>query len=751
MQKTSTDLVSETSNHLQASDPERRQFLIRSAAGGGIMVGMAWCGLGQGNLAHAQLATTQNNVNTWVIIGSDETITLQVPVTELGQGTSTGLAQIAADELCVAWGKIKVVHAPVDPAHGGSNASIYGRFTGGSLGIRLFSPTMRQAAANARQLLLMAAANAWGVDAATCKPALGVISTTSGTARTLTYGAVAAAAAKLALAANVPLNQFPAVFTGKSAKRLDIPAKVDGSAKFGIDTFMPGMVFATVKHCPTQGGTVGALGSSPAGVIATVKVGGIGAAGTPGYRAPNGIAVVPVTTWDAMRAVSRVNVNWTLPTDLNAIDSAAISARATDLMRNGTPLVAESINSANVALGLASGPVITAEYQVPYLAHAALEPLSCTVRFTPGMPNTPARCEVWAPTQVPDAAYQTATSLCPPGTVITLVNTLAGGGFGRKLELDYIIEAIQVAFACPGKPVKLTWSREEDFTNDHYRPMAMTAIQAAASPSTGKITAWKNRIVTPSIAVAKGGNPALVDSSAVEGAVALPYAMTAKLVEFVRHDATIPVGYIRSVGFTFKTFAVECAMDELAAAIGWDPIQFRLANLADPRMTNVLKTLKTLANWGVPARGQSQGVAIMHGFGSYVGQVAELAVDATGGVRISKVTAVIDCGVVINPDAVKAQIEGAISQAIGVTLYAQQTFVKGVAQARNYNRYRFVKLQDMPQVVVQIIANGDPVGGVGEPGIPCVAPAIANAYARFAGATRHRSLPFYLGSTMSDL
>jgi isoquinoline 1-oxidoreductase beta subunit len=260
--------------------------------------------------------------------------------------------------------------------------------------------------------------------------------------------------------------------------------------------------------------------------------------------------------------------------------------------------------------------------------------------------------------------------------------------------------------------------------------------------------------VTPSISVQRGGNPNALDGSAVDGAIDLPYALNPVLVEYVRHDTTIPVGYWRSVGMSINTFAVESAMDELAAAIGWDPIQFRLNNLSDTRMTNVLTKLKALANWGTPAgSGRAQGVAIAAGFGSYVGQVAEISVNATSGaVTVHRISAVIDCGLAVNPDAIKAQIEGAVAQAVSATLYAQQTFVNGVPQVRNYSQYRLLRLRDMPQVDVQIIANGDATGGVGEPGVPCVAPAIANAHARLLGqAARKRALPFFPGSAGGGL
>jgi isoquinoline 1-oxidoreductase beta subunit len=716
----------------------RRDLLVRAAAGGGFMVGFAVAGAGTSD---AQAATTSSAVTAWIVIGSDESITLQVPITEMGQGTMTGLAQVMADELRVAWSKIAVVHAPVDAAHGGTNAGPWGRFTGGSLGIRLFAPGIQQAAANARQMLITAAA-AQGLGGS-LTAVNGTV--TNGTA-SLTYGSLATAAAQVVLPANTPLNQYPRAVVGTSAPRVDIAAKVTGAAQFGIDVFLPGMVFAAVKHCPTVGGTVGMVGSKPAGALGVVQVGT-----RPGQPA-NGVAVVAATTWDAMQAVNRLSVNWNLPADAASNDSAAIGARAAWLMANATPIVAEqSPNVAGLATGLAlPNAAIDATYQLPYLAHAAMEPLNCTVRYTPGSPGT---CEVWAPTQAPDGAKATAQAMCPAGTVVKLVNTLAGGGFGRKFEMDFIREAVQVGLAFPGKPVKLTWPRAQDFAYDQFRPMALSRVQAAASATTGRITAWRHRIVTPSIAVQRGGSASALDSSAVDGAVDLPYALDPCLVEYIRHDSTIPVGYWRSVGMSINTFAVESAIDELAAAIGADPIQFRLDNLSDPRMVSVLSALRTFSNWATaPAAGRARGVAIAKGFGSWMGQVAEVSVNATtGALTVHRVATVIDVGTAINPDAIQGQIEGAVAQAMAATLWVQQTFVNGVPQVGNFNKYRPVRLQEMPQVDVKILQGGG-VGGVGETGVPCVAPAIASAHARLVGAAaRKRALPFFPGTTLGGL
>ena len=741
-------------------DLTRRQLLVKAAAGGGLMLGIALPDLNKGQ-AHA--ATTATTVAGWITIGTDDTITVLVPITEMGQGTSTGLATIVADQLMVAWSKVNVEHAPVDAAHGGGNANVYGfRFTGGSLGMRLTAQMLQQTAANARQMLINAAAQLMGTTAGDCTLKLDADSITriymNSGGQAYSYGQVVASvgtAIPAAIGSLITTEKTNYAGAAISPPRLDIPAKIKGEAKFGIDVFEAGMLFAAVKHCPTSGGTVSTVGTKPAGAVAVVKVGG--------SAANLGVAVVSGTTWDAMQAAKSLSVNWLLPADVSARDSNYINARAATLMASGSAITAQS--TGDVSSGLAS-PTINATYQVPYLAHAALEPLNCSVRFKPAVSGTPASCEIWAPTQAPDLVLQTAQKMCPSGTVFKIVNTLLGGGFGRKFELDFVIEAIQVGLACPGKLVKLTWPREQDFGNDQFRPMALSRITATASA--GKITAWAHRIVTPSIAYQRGGTG--LDGEAVHGAInrgagssdaGLPYAVPNSLVQWVPHDAPIPVGYWRSVGMSFNTFAVESAVDELAAASNMDPFDFRANNLAEPRLGPVLTALRSLSGWNTaPAAGRARGLAIAAGFGSFVGQVAEISVNTTTGVvTVHRVSTVLDCGQAIHRDAIKAQIEGAVAQAMSACLWMQQTFVNGVPQTTNYNRYRPVKLQDMPQIDLQIIEGGG-LGGVGEIGIPCVAPAIANAYARLVAqgllvggvaATRKRSLPFFPGTTLGGL
>jgi len=735
----------------------RRQFLVRAAAAGGFMIGAALPDIGRFGEARAQGASAP--VTAWIVIGADESITVLVPITEMGQGTMTGLATLVADQLQVDWSRIRVQHAPVDAAHGGANANIFSfRFTGGSLGMRLTAQVLQQAAANARVMLVNAGAALMGTQPSSCAIVPGSVTYVQGPTNKLSYGAIAPSVAGMPAVANAPLLTARK-YAGAAASppRVDVPAKVNGSAVFGIDVWQPGMVFAAVKHCPTSGGTVGSVGSTPAGTLKVVKVGGNGGSSA------TAVAVVAATTWDAMRGAKNVSVNWTLPTDVARRDTAAINARAAALMAAGAPMLTAQ-NTGSVAAGMAAGVAsISQSYQVPYLAHAAMEPMNCTVRFTPASGAAPARCEMWAPTQAPDIALGLVRAMCPAGTNVTVVNTLVGGGFGRKFETDFLVQAMHASLACPGMLVKLTWPREQDFSNDQFRPMALTRITAAADAN-GAITAWNNRIVTPSIAVQRTATPTsaptTIDGEAVHGAISrtpggdagLPYKVPNSLVEWVWHDSPIPVGYWRSVGMSFNTFAVECAIDELATALKMDPIAFRRKNLAETRLGPVLDALATLSNWSTtPASGRARGVAIAAGFGSFVGQVAEISVNATSGaITVHRVSTVIDCGTAMHRDAIRGQVEGAVAQAMAAALWEQQTWVNGVPQVTNWNRYRTTKLSTMPQIDVQILEGGG-LGGVGEVGVPCVAPAIANAYAKLFPSARKRSLPFFPGTTMGGL
>jgi isoquinoline 1-oxidoreductase beta subunit len=449
----------------------------------------------------------------------------------------------------------------------------------------------------------------------------------------------------------------------------------------------------------------------------------------------NAVAVVVAgNTWKAIQASRSLSVRWSLPSNTSSMDSAQILTQAQQLMASGTPGIAEKAGDPSAA----TGRQLEMTYYVPYLAHACMEVLNCTVNLTP------TSCEIWAPTQAPGLIGFTVagiTGLSP--SQVTVHTTYLGGGLGRKFEQDFISQAVQVAKAI-GKPVKLTWPREEDFQHDQYRPMALSRVRATLDPQ-GNVLGWANRIVSPSILFQRG-NPLStgVDSQGVEGAINLPYAFGSRLVEYIRHPSPIPVGFWRSVGNSINAFIVESAIDELALAAGVDPLAYRQRLLAgSARHLNVLNAAANLGGWNTPVpTGHARGIAICSSFGSIVAEMAEISQVSATEIKVHKVACAVDCGRAINPDLVRGQMEGGIVHGLTAAMWGQVTFTQGRANVRNFSNYRMLRMQEMPQVSVEIIESGAPIGGIGEPGVPPIAPAVVNAYARLTGQ-RIRSLPMF--------
>ncbi len=714
----------------------RRGFLAAVGVAGGFAVGFATPAEASGRrelvtaaaTAHASLTprtplaplAPATPVTTWVRIGADESVTILVGAAEMGQGVHTSLAQLVAEDLMVDWRTVRAEAAPADRAY--ANPGTGSQLTGGSMSIRGYHSALRLAGAAARDMLRAAAAARFGVDISRCVASNGVVSVT-GTSSSATYGQLAAAAA------TQPVPQSPALtpddalrIVGHPVPRVDIPDKVRGAAVFGIDVRVPGMLHATVRHSPMVGGTVKTLGARPARAIAVVNAG-------------DAVIVVARTTWDAMAAARSVSVSWNAPSTTSSLTSSTIAAQATTLMASGAAQVAETAGSVSDALGKATKRV-DATYDLPYLAHAAMEPLACTASVTT------TGCELWAPTQAPGLAAAAAASICglTPDKVL-VHSTMLGGGLGRKFETDFVAHAV-LASKAVGAPVKVTWSREEDFSHDQYRPMAQIRVRAAADAS-GAPTALWSRIVSTSILGQRGWlPPKTVDSQAVDGAVDLPYGVPSRLVEYVAHPAAVPVGFWRSVGNSLNCFAVESALDELALATGRDPVALRLSLLRDqPRVAAVLQAVADASGWGSASpAGTARGVALTHSFGTIVAQVAEVTQPTPGTIRVTRVWCAVDCGQVVNPDTVRAQMEGGIAHGLSAALWGKMTFSKGVASPRNFDGYKMVRMRDMPVIAVTIVPSTQPPGGVGEPGVPPVAPAVANAWARLTG-TRARRLP----------
>jgi isoquinoline 1-oxidoreductase beta subunit len=707
---------------------------------------------------------TPGQVNAWLTIGADESITLTVGSSEMGQGSFSGLAQILAEDLMVDYARIRGVQGgPTmsNPAPVGTAIN-----TVGSSVTRTNFWKMRDAGAIARETLVQAAMNQIG------DPVRGNYTVNNGVIThtpdgvTRTYGQVAPDAAALtppSTASLVPDDQFKLI--GKTVPRLDIPSKVNGGAKYGLDVRMDGMYYAVIKHSPSFGGTLAFTPAKPSGMLAVVPTRVIAGTnrGSEATGNVNAVAVVGSNTWDTWQAAKSLRVTWNLPASASSLNNAQFQADAQALLTSAAPYVAgganpagtlytvESIGSVNDAIA-GSAKSIDVTYSLPYVAHACMEVLNCTVNYVAGV-----SCEIWAPTQSSKAVLQLAMTLTGlPSTAINVHTMYLGGGLGRKAEVDFVSEAIQVAMAV-NKPVKLMWPREEDFTRDQYRPMALIHARAGLDNS-GNVTGWSYRNVSPSI-LGQRGAPlgAKGDSQGIEGAQSLPYNFGTRLTEWVSHPSPIPVGFWRSVGASVNTFGVESMMDELAAAAGADPYTFRRALLTDPRWIAVLDAAATLGNWNTPPpSGRARGIAIGTAFNSIVAEVVEISQVTTTSLKVNRVSCAIDCYVSVNPGSIQAQLQGGIVHGMNAALYGKQNFVNGAAQAKNFNQSRMIRLQEMPQIDISIIPNPAAasrttnIGGVGELGVPTFAPALANAYFKLTG-TRVRTLPFFPAATMGGL
>lgn len=706
----------------------RRGFL--TLTGAGLFLPMAF---GVTNRAAAAASASPVMVGAYIRIAPTNVVTVVVGSTEMGQGIMTGLAQIVASELDLDWAQVRGEHAPASALWPNPYGNpIFGaQLTGGSTSMMGWYTPLRQASALVREALLAAAATKFG-GTWTLSPGGAV---TDGTT-VHKFSELLDVAAGIALPASAAPNNSMK-FVGKTMTRLDVPAKVDGSAIFGLDVRVPGMMHATVVHSKVLGAKVKTMPATPANAT-LVNLG-------------DAVGVISTDTWTAMQIAKTVagKVIWTLPTQTDSMDSAKLDALGRSLLTSTTvnPFVSETAGTPDPAAGSAR---IDATYSLPFLAHAAMEVMTCTASVTA------TSCEIWAPTQGQQFVLPLAaklTGLTPDK--ITVNTTFLGGGFGRKIETDYVAHAILCSKAV-GKPVKVTWSRESDFGHDMYRPKALMRVRASTSAG-GQISQFIYRNVSASINLQRGytdaSNPE--DTGALAGAVNLPYKIPNKRIEFVAlAPCDVPLGYWRSVGEGYNTFAIESAMDELARAAGQDPMAFRKAALSgaggDARALGVLTAVETLSKWGTaPATGRARGVAMLKGFGSYVAVVVELTKSSAGEMKPERIFAAIDCGVVVNPGQVEFQMQGGILHGLSASLWHEQTFVAGVAQVKNFNRYPVIKMGSAPAISVQVVASTAAPGGVGETGVPCVAPAMANAWAKLTGV-RMRTLPFYPGRSMGD-
>jgi isoquinoline 1-oxidoreductase subunit beta len=707
---------------------DRRQFLKVT---GGFLLGFTLEGGTNRALADTVLPATGT---AYLRIGADESITILVGGGEMGQGIYTGLSMAAAEELMVKWEKVKV-----EPL-----TAISSWLSAGSGGIRSRLPTFLKAGAQAREMLLDAAAQTWGVARTLCQAVDGTVRNTA-TNEVLTYGQLAPLAATLPVPANPPLTPAASYrIIGTPAARPDLPGKTNGTAKYGLDAVVPGMAFAIIKHCPTMGGTLATTPSVPPNASAVVPL-------------DNAFALVSwlpgANTWALMEAAKEISGNiWSNPPNAALLDSTVFKSQAMSLLGRGAPFIAEQKGDVNAAFASAA-QTLEFTYTLPYLPHACMEVLNCTVRLTPAT-GTPTACEIWAPTQAPNSVLATVSTVTGlPKSAITVYPMFMGGGLGRKFEQDYITQAIRTAMAI-GRPVKLTWPRAEDMTRDQFRPMAVTRVRVALDAAKN-ITAWSNRHVSPSISQQRRTTPLTsADGNATEGATALPYGFGSRLVDYVIHPSPIPVGYWRSVGYSINCFAVESAIDEVALAIGADPLAFRqqlIGASTDPlaaRTLAVLNAAAALAGWGTaPPAGRARGIAVGSCFGTIVAQVAEISAPVAGNFILHKVACAVDCGTAVNPNSVEAQMQGGIFHGLSAAKWGELKWTAGKSSVTNFNKYRMTRLSEAPVITVQIVNSGAPMSGCGEPGVPPIAPAVANAYAKLTGQ-RIRNLPFFPGATM---
>jgi len=716
-------------------NPSRRNFLKEtSALVGGLVIGF-YLPI-KGGRAYAAEAPHQQGQpakpvyppNAFIRIAPDDSITIVINKSEMGQGVYTSLAMLIAEELEADWSRISVESAPVASVY---NHTAFGmQMTGGSTSIKSSWEQMRRVGASARMLLVRAAAESWAVPVGECRAENGMVFHDA-SGQQASYGTLSDVAATLPLPDSVVLKS-PGNFKiiGKPMKRLDTPAKIDGSAQFGIDVYLPDMLTVVIARSPVFGGKVKSFDATEARKVAGVQ--GV-------YQVPTGIAVAATGFWPARTARDLLKIEW---------DEGPGAAISTARMRKKYLALAKKPGAAarkngNTVTGFKKAhKSVSAEYEVPYLAHAAMEPLNVVVDLKPD------HCSIWTGTQAQtmDRNMAAQIAMLDPDQV-AIHTTFLGGGFGRRANprSDFVKEAVQVAVEI-GKPIKVVWTREDDMQGGNYRPMWSDHIVAGIARN-GKPVAWKHTIVGQSITAGTSFENFMVhngvDVTSVEGASDLPYMIPNLLVDLHSPENEVPVQWWRSVGHSHTAFVVETMIDELAHLAKKDPVAYRLAILpAKSRCRGVLKLAAEKAGWGKtkwPA-GHACGVAVHKSFDSYVAEIAEVSLQG-GKIRVHRVVAAVDCGMVVNPDGIQQQIESAIAYGLSAALHGAITLENGRVMQSNFHDYAPLKFSEMPQVEVHIVASSEPPSGIGEPGLPPIAPAVANAVFKLRGK-RLRRMPF---------
>jgi isoquinoline 1-oxidoreductase beta subunit len=659
--------------------------------------------------------------NAFIRIDETGRTVLMMPQVEMGQGTYTSISAVLAEELDADWSKVEVQHAPPnDKLYGNPTFGL--QVTGNSNSIRAWWLPLRKAGATARAMLVQAAAAQWGVEPASCTASKGEVAHDA-SGRKLPYGALALAAQGQTPPNDVALKDpKDFVIIGQPLKRLDTPDKVNGRAVYGIDAILPGMKFATVAACPVFGGKVG-------------KVDDRAATKLPGVRKvvvlDDMVAVIGDHMWAAKKGLEALKIEW------NEGANAKLTTRDIwdDLRKASQKDGAVAKSDGDIAKALASGDRFEAAYELPFLAHASMEPINATVHVTPDS------CEIWTGTQIMTRVQSEAAKAAGlPVDKVIVNNHLLGGGFGRKLEPDMVIAAVKIAKQVD-YPVKVVWTREEDIQHDVYRPVYRDEI--TASLVGGKIAGWKYKVAGSAV-LARWLPPAFqkgIDIDAIDAAVDAPYDFANFHVEYVRAEPpAVPTGFWRGVGPNNNVFAVECAMDELARKAGKDPIEFRKSMLTkNPRMLAVLNLVAEKSGWGEPLPARvGRGVCVQPSFASFIATVVEAEIDDIGEIVLRRVTSVVDTGIAVNPDTVKAQIEGGLIFGLTAALYGEITIDKGRVQQSNFHDYRMMRINETPKIEVIVVKSGEAPGGIGEAGVNAGPPALRNAIYAATGVALRR-------------
>ncbi len=659
--------------------------------------------------------------NAFIRIDRSGQTTLVMPQVEMGQGVYTAVAMILAEELDADFTKVALAHAPPDDKLYGN--PVFGiQVTGNSNSIRAFWKPLRTAGAAARLMLIQAAAQQWQVEPGSCTAANGVVSHAP-SRRSASYGDLIDGASSQPAPQDPPVKD-PKDFAliGKPLKRFDTPGKTDGKVVYGIDAMLPGMKFATLAQCPVFGGKVAHVDDSAAkkvpGVQQVVVLDDL-------------VAVVGDHMWAAKKGLDALVIKWNEGPNAKINSSDIWNHLRAASKKDG--VVAKSVG--DIAKGLTQGERVDAEYELPFLAHAPMEPLNCTVHVTPGA------CEVWTGTQVLSRVQEYAANAAGlPLDKVTAHNHLLGGGFGRRLEADMVAAAVRIGKNVDG-PVKVVWTREEDIQHDIYRPVYRDVISATLSG--GKIVAWKYRIAGSSI-MARWLPPAFqngIDIDAVDSAVDNPYDIPNFQVEYVRAEPpAVPTGFWRGVGPNNNVFATECFMDELARKAGADPIAFRIGMLEKtPRLKAALQLVAEKSGWGQPLPPRTgRGVCAQPSFGSFIATVVEAEVDEHGDVHLRRVTSAVDTGIAVNPDTIIAQLQGGLIFGLTAALFGEITIERGRVRQSNFNDYRMLRIDEVPKIDVHVIKSGEDPGGIGETGATAGPPALRNAIYAATGVALRR-------------